>query len=125
MLHRHWTCPNLCDSDHPALNNTQHLIPRAVAGVDDNAAFWRGCILTGSMDMQSVDDIPMLGISQWPLDHFWKRVLKRGEDLLGATVGLLLTAPLMAVAALLIKRESPGPVFYSQERCGEKLGSAG
>jgi len=61
-------------------------------------------ILTGSMDMQSVDDIPMLGISQWPLDHFWKRVLKRGEDLLGASVGLLLSAPLIAVAALLIKR---------------------
>ncbi|MBT3293940.1 MAG: exopolysaccharide biosynthesis polyprenyl glycosylphosphotransferase [Verrucomicrobia bacterium] len=77
-------------------------------------------ILTGSMDMQSVDDIPMLGISQWPLDHFWKRVLKRGEDLLGASVGLLLSAPLIAVAALLIKRESPGAVFYSQERCGEK-----
>jgi exopolysaccharide biosynthesis polyprenyl glycosylphosphotransferase len=77
-------------------------------------------ILTGSMDMQSVDDIPMLGISQWPLDHFWKRVLKRGEDLLGATVGLLLSAPLIALAALLIKRESPGPVLYSQERCGEK-----
>ncbi|NQU40917.1 MAG: undecaprenyl-phosphate glucose phosphotransferase [Lentisphaerae bacterium] len=77
-------------------------------------------ILTGSMDMQSVDDIPMLGISQWPLDHFWKRFIKRGEDIVGALVGLILSGPIIAVAALLIKRESPGPIFYAQERCGEK-----
>jgi len=76
-------------------------------------------ILTSSMDMQSVDDIPMLGISRWPLDHFWKRVLKRAEDMVGSVVGLLISMPVIAVAAVLIKKESPGPVFYSQERCGE------
>ena len=49
MFHRRWTCPNLRDSDHPAIKNTQRLIPRAVADVEDNAAFWLGWILTGSM----------------------------------------------------------------------------
>ncbi len=77
-------------------------------------------ILTSNMDMQSVDDIPMLGISQWPLDHFWKRALKRVEDIVGAFVGLIVSAPIIAVAAVLIKRESPGPIFFSQKRCGEK-----
>ena len=49
LLHRHWTCPNLDASDHPAIKSTQQLIPRAVEGVIDNAAFWLGCVLTGNM----------------------------------------------------------------------------
>lgn len=76
-------------------------------------------IMTGSMDMQTVDDIPLLGVSRWPLDYFWNRTLKRMEDVAGAFLGLLLIAPFIAFAAILIKRTSPGPVFYRQKRCGE------
>ena len=76
-------------------------------------------IMTGSMDMQTVDDIPLLGVSRWPLDYFWNRTRKRIEDVFGAVLGLVLAAPVVAVAAALIKRSSPGPVFYRQERCGE------
>jgi exopolysaccharide biosynthesis polyprenyl glycosylphosphotransferase len=76
-------------------------------------------ILTGSMDVQSIDDIPLLGVSEWPLDLFWNRMLKRFEDLAGAFVGLIISAPVIAVAALLVKRSSPGPIFFKQERCGE------
>lgn len=39
--------------------------------------------------------------------------LKRGFDLLASLLALLVTAPLMLVIALLIKRSSPGPVFLS------------
>jgi exopolysaccharide biosynthesis polyprenyl glycosylphosphotransferase len=76
-------------------------------------------IMTGSMDMQTVDDIPLLGISRWPLDTFWNQMLKRSEDILGSFTGLIILAPLFGVIALLIKRSSPGPVFYRQKRCGE------
>lgn len=76
-------------------------------------------ILTASMAVQSIDDIPLLGVSSWPLDRFWNRALKRGEDVLGAVVGMLAAVPIMALAAILIKRSSPGPVFFAQERCGE------
>lgn len=76
-------------------------------------------IMTTSMDVQSLNDIPLLGISPWPLDRFWNRLLKRVEDVVGATVGLLLSLPVIAIAAILIKRSSPGPVFYRQQRCGE------
>jgi exopolysaccharide biosynthesis polyprenyl glycosylphosphotransferase len=76
-------------------------------------------IMTGSMDMQLVDDIPLLGVSRWPLDYFWNRLLKRMEDVVGSTIGLLLFGPVIFLAALLVKRSSPGPVFYRQERCGE------
>lgn len=77
-------------------------------------------IITSSMDVQSLDDIPLLGISRWPLDLFWNRVVKRIVDIVGAVVGLIVSAPVIAVAAALIKRSSPGPVFYLQERCGER-----
>lgn len=76
-------------------------------------------ILTSSMDVQSLNDIPMLGIGKWPLDNFWNRTCKRIEDVLGAVAGLLLASPVVLVAGILVKRESPGPMFYAQERCGE------
>jgi exopolysaccharide biosynthesis polyprenyl glycosylphosphotransferase len=44
--------------------------------------------------------------------------LKRALDLFLASGLLVLTAPLMALAALLIKAEDRGPVFYRQERVG-------
>ena len=75
-------------------------------------------IMTSSMDVQSLDDIPLLGLRRWPLEVVWNRILKRIEDIVGAALGLVLTAPLIAVAGCFIKQASAGPVFYSQERCG-------
>ncbi|PIX39700.1 MAG: hypothetical protein COZ56_16700 [Armatimonadetes bacterium CG_4_8_14_3_um_filter_58_9] len=43
---------------------------------------------------------------------------KRCIDILGATAGILLLSPLMVLTALLIKLDSPGPVFFVQERVG-------
>jgi len=43
--------------------------------------------------------------------------IKHGIDLLGACIGIVLTAPVLAVAALAIKLTSPGPVIFKQERC--------
>jgi polysaccharide biosynthesis protein PslA len=45
-------------------------------------------------------------------------LLKLAFDLGGALFGLLLLSPLFAVVALSIKLDSPGPVFYRQERRG-------
>lgn len=44
---------------------------------------------------------------------------KRGLDVALASAGLLASAPICAVLALLIKREDGGPVFFRQERVGE------
>jgi lipopolysaccharide/colanic/teichoic acid biosynthesis glycosyltransferase len=44
--------------------------------------------------------------------------LKRGLDIVGATAGLIISAPLIAVFAALIKLTSPGPVVYAQWREG-------
>jgi len=44
--------------------------------------------------------------------------LRRGVSLVAAAVGLVVTAPLMAVIALAIKLDSRGPVFFIHERAG-------
>src|SRR5262245_7336479 len=44
---------------------------------------------------------------------------KRLLDIAAATVGLLLTAPLMVVIAAAVKLTTPGPVLYSQRRVGQ------
>lgn len=49
----------------------------------------------------------------------WRSGTKRVFDTLSAAVLILITAPVMVVTALLIKLESPGPVFYRQERVGQ------
>jgi len=46
--------------------------------------------------------------------------IKRMLDIFLALCGLLVSSPISLVTALLIKLESPGPVFYCQERVGEK-----
>jgi exopolysaccharide biosynthesis polyprenyl glycosylphosphotransferase len=76
-------------------------------------------VLTSGVEVQSIDGVPLLGISKWPLDIFWNRMFKRCEDVAGSLAGLLLSMPVITVAALLIRRESPGPVFFRQIRCGE------
>jgi len=48
----------------------------------------------------------------------WERVAKRALDVTGAAVGLTLSAPVIGIAAALIKREDGGPVFFRQERVG-------
>lgn len=45
-------------------------------------------------------------------------MLKRVLDLAVASLGLLLLAPLLLLIAAAIKLDSPGPVFYRQERVG-------
>jgi exopolysaccharide biosynthesis polyprenyl glycosylphosphotransferase len=47
-------------------------------------------------------------------------VLKRGVDIVLATLALLVTSPLMVVIGVLIRLDSPGPVFYTAERIGRK-----
>ncbi len=45
---------------------------------------------------------------------------RRTLDVVGAGLALLLAGPLMAAAALAIRLESPGPVFFHQDRVGQR-----
>lgn len=54
-----------------------------------------------------------------PVIPGWKRLIKRAVDVAGALFGLAISIPLVAIAALAIKLDSPGPVFFWQVRVGE------
>jgi lipopolysaccharide/colanic/teichoic acid biosynthesis glycosyltransferase len=44
--------------------------------------------------------------------------MKRILDVVGSALGLLLLLPVLAVVAVIIKLDSPGPIFFRQERVG-------
>lgn len=50
----------------------------------------------------------------------WQRWLKRLVDLVGAVVVGVVTAPVVAAAALAIRLEGPGPLLFRQERVGRE-----
>jgi len=71
-------------------------------------------------DVHTVEGIPLVGLAPVSLPRS-SRMIKRSFDLVGASLGLLLSSPLFAVAALLIKLDSRGPVFFRQTRLGKDM----
>ena len=55
----------------------------------------------------------------WSIQLHIVQRLKRGLDLLLATMALLVLFPIMAITALAIKLESPGPIIFRQTRVGK------
>jgi exopolysaccharide biosynthesis polyprenyl glycosylphosphotransferase len=76
-------------------------------------------IFLSGLHLQTIGRVPVLGVEELAIRRLFNRALKRLVDLVGALVGLVVSAPIIAVLAALIKRESPGgPVFFGQERVG-------
>ena len=50
----------------------------------------------------------------------WRGHAKRVFDVSLASCGLVVTAPIIAIAAILIRLESEGPIFFRQERVGRE-----
>lgn len=61
---------------------------------------------------------PRCGAPWGGCDRGHRSVSKRLFDWLLSSLGLLLLAPVMLAIALLVKLDSPGPVFFRQERVG-------
>jgi Undecaprenyl-phosphate glucose phosphotransferase len=61
--------------------------------------------------------LPLLHVADRPLDD-WSRIIKWLEDRILASLILLLIALPMALIAVAIKLDSPGPVFFRQKRYG-------
>ena len=75
-------------------------------------------MLTSALEVETIDDVPLLGLRRAPLDKPYNRLAKRAEDLAGGLLGLVLFSPVVAALALLVKLGSRGPAFYRQTRCG-------
>ena len=61
--------------------------------------------------------ITLVELQRGPLTRT-EHLVKRALDLLGAGTVLVLLAPLLVMVAVLIKLDSPGPVFFRQHRLG-------
>ena len=75
-------------------------------------------ILVSGLYLETISGIPILGVSRLPLDCMFNRLVKRLSDIVGAIVGLVLSAPLVAIFGSLVYLESPGPILYRQRRLG-------
>lgn len=61
--------------------------------------------------------LPMFEVVQRPISG-WSSVLKTVEDYVLASLALLILAPLLAIVAIAIKLDSPGPILFRQPRLG-------
>ncbi|HHY26989.1 MAG TPA: undecaprenyl-phosphate glucose phosphotransferase [Desulfitobacterium dehalogenans] len=68
--------------------------------------------------MDEIDGIPLINIRHVPLDNFLKAFAKRSFDITVSFVGLIIFLPLLLTIIIGIKLDSPGPVFFAQERVG-------
>jgi exopolysaccharide biosynthesis polyprenyl glycosylphosphotransferase len=68
--------------------------------------------------IEDVDGIPIVSLRDPAITPF-RRAIKRGFDLLIASVTLVLCAIPIAIIAIAIKRDSRGPVIFKQQRVGE------
>ena len=74
-------------------------------------------VIGSEFGIHDVEGLPLLGLLSSDVSRgalFAKRCL----DAVGATLAIALLAPLFPVIALLIKLDSPGPVFFKQTRLG-------
>ncbi len=70
------------------------------------------------VDVEVLDGIPLLGIK--PVSISGSRLaIKRTLDLVITTVGMIVILPIMALVALAIKLDSPGPAIFVQKRIGK------
>ncbi|MBE7551097.1 MAG: undecaprenyl-phosphate glucose phosphotransferase [Anaerolineales bacterium] len=63
----------------------------------------------GGLPLLTMRDIALRG---------WRLTVKRVIDMVGSAVTLVILSPIMMLLAVLIKLDSEGPVFYTQERMG-------
>ena len=69
--------------------------------------------------VQYVGEFPVMELLREPIPAFGLFV-KRVVDAMGAAIGLAALAPVLAVLAIAIKLDSPGPAFYCSWRMGKK-----
>jgi Undecaprenyl-phosphate glucose phosphotransferase len=74
-------------------------------------------IMATEVSIGDLGGLPLLTVRDTAL-RGWRLTVKRTVDLIGSAVGLVFLSPIMMLLAILIKLESQGPVFYTQERMG-------
>ena len=60
----------------------------------------------------------LINMRTTPLDNVLWRMIKRTIDIVGSMVLIVLTSPVMLIAAIGVRLSSPGPILFRQERVG-------
>jgi Undecaprenyl-phosphate glucose phosphotransferase len=72
-----------------------------------------------SRQIEQVGSTPLINIHSTPLDEPSNAFIKRAMDIIGASILLILTSPIMIATAIGVKISSPGPIFFKQRRVGK------
>ncbi len=76
-------------------------------------------LITSKMDVSYLGGVPVLSFVDSPLRDWENRILKRAMDVVLSTSALIILSPLFLLIAFLVRKDSPGPIFYGQQRIGE------
>lgn len=74
-------------------------------------------LMASRMTVQSVAGIPLLYIRRTGMDRV-QRTIKRGIDVVGSALGLVILSPPLLAMGIWIKLDSPGGAFFKQVRVG-------
>jgi exopolysaccharide biosynthesis polyprenyl glycosylphosphotransferase len=69
------------------------------------------------VSLMTIGEIPLLTLEPVALDQ-GKLLIKRSIDFMFSAVSIILLLPFMVLIALAVKVDSPGPVFFRQQRVG-------
>lgn len=76
-------------------------------------------MVTNKLDIENINGVSLLGITETPLNHPVNRFIKRFIDISISLVSVILLSPVLIITGLLVKLNDGGPIFYKQERVGE------
>lgn len=76
-------------------------------------------VFSSCLEVVNLGGVPLMSLMELPQNRSINRAIKRGVDILGSVVGLMICAPVFLVLIPMMRRESPGPVFYKQIRVGQ------
>ncbi len=74
-------------------------------------------LMAGQMSIGELGGLPLLNVRDVSL-RGWRLVVKRTMDFIVSAIALVMLSPALVLIGLLIKRDSPGPVFFTQPRMG-------
>ncbi len=67
---------------------------------------------------EDLDGLTVINIRNIPLSNSFNKFIKRIMDIVGSLICIVIFSPVMLVTALLVKKSSPGPIIFRQERIG-------
>ncbi len=76
-------------------------------------------ILLGRVKMSSIFQTPLVLVSNEVLSN-WQKVIKRTMDLVCSVIAMIILIPVYIFTAAIVYFTSKGPIFYKQERIGQK-----